>query len=253
MKLISWNVNGIRSVAGKGFHDWFEAAGADLVCLQEIKAHPQQLDESLLHPGGYHSFWHPAQKAGYSGLVVYSKKEPLSVREGIGESEIDSEGRVLILEFPKFHLINTYFPNSQRDHARLPYKLKFCRLMFDYLQDLRGNGKNVLICGDFNIAHKDIDLKNPRSNRKNAGFLPEERAWMDEFTANGWVDTFRRFEPGGDHYTWWSFRPGVRDKNIGWRLDYFFANVEFAEALKSARHETQTLGSDHCPVVLTLL
>lgn len=252
MKFASWNVNGIRSAASKGFLHWFAEVECDFVCLQEIKARPEQLTESLLHPKGYHSYWHPAEKPGYSGLVVYAKKEPLAIREGMGVAEIDREGRVLILEYPDFDLLNTYFPNSQRDHARLPYKLDFCRRILKFLEAKRKAGRRVIICGDFNIAHKEIDLKNPKTNVKNAGFLPDERAWMDEFTATGWVDTFRHFEPGPEHYTWWSNRPGVRARNIGWRLDYFFINPESADRLKAVRHEPSVMGSDHCPVVLTL-
>lgn len=252
MKLLSWNVNGIRAASTKGFTQWMEAQDADIVCLQETKASPEQLDLFLLNPKGYQSHWHSAEKAGYSGVAVYTREEPLSVREGMGHKDIDSEGRVLILEFPKFHLINAYFPNSQRDHARLDYKLSFCDRMLKFCEGLRKKGKNVVICGDFNIAHKEIDLKNPKSNENNAGFLPQERAWMDEFTSRGYVDAFRRFELGGGHYTWWSYRPGVRERNIGWRLDYFCVNEEMSDRMKSASHQPHVMGSDHCPVELVL-
>lgn len=253
-KLISWNVNGLRSVSRKQFAPWFEAESADVVCLQEIKVSPEQLEgeESLLHPLGYSSVFHPAVKPGYSGLVVYSKREPHEMRRGLGEERFDAEGRWLEVDFGSLTVINSYFPNSQRDHARLPYKLEFCLAAEKRLEALRAKGREVLICGDFNIAHKEIDLKNPKTNIDNAGFLPEERAWMDRFTGLGWVDTFRRFEPGPLHYTWWSYRPGVRAKNIGWRLDYFFANAEFSDRVKAAIHRPEVLGSDHCPVHLTL-
>lgn len=253
MKLASWNVNGLRSVSSKGFLNWFDDSRLDFVCLQEIKVNAEQLSENLRHPKGYHSFFHSAEKPGYSGVAIFAKKEPLEVRAGaLGIQEFDSEGRVLELVYKDFDLLSTYWPNSQRDHARLPYKLKFCSAMFDYLESKRKQGRNVLICGDFNIAHKEIDLKNPKSNAKNAGFLPEERAWMDRFVETGWVDTFREFEKGPHHYTWWSYRPGVREKNIGWRLDYFFANNEYRDRLKSASIACQVMGSDHCPVFLTL-
>jgi exodeoxyribonuclease-3 len=252
MKFVSWNVNGLRAVEKKGFAKWLESSEADFVCLQEIKAKPEQISEGLRHPSGYHSYWHPAEKPGYSGLVTYTRHEPLNVRVGLGHPEIDREGRVLLLEYKDFNLINTYFPNSQRERTRLPFKLEFCRLIVQDLQAQRLAGKMTIICGDFNIAHKEIDLRNPKSNMKNAGFLPEERSWMDEFVAAGYVDTFREFEKGPGHYTWWSNRPGVREKNIGWRLDYFFINSEGADRLSGSQIHSSVMGSDHCPVVLTL-
>jgi exodeoxyribonuclease-3 len=252
MKILSWNVNGIRAAAQKGFLDWFETEQADVVCIQESKAFSNQLEEKLIHPGGYHSFWHSAQKPGYSGVAIYSKKEPLRLQYGIGIPEIDSEGRVLIAEFHNFALINTYFPNSQRDGKRLDYKIQFCAKMLDFLTGLKNQGKNVVLCGDFNIAHREIDLKNPKSNVNNAGFLPEERAWMDHFLNQGYIDSFRHFEPGPGHYTWWSYRPGVREKNVGWRIDYFVVNQEFKDALGEVRHQPGVKGSDHCPVLLQL-
>lgn len=252
MKLISWNVNGIRAAQRGGFLDWFEKEAADIVCVQETKANLEQLDQSLHHPMGYHSFWHSAQKAGYSGVAVYSKAEPLVVRHGMGIADIDSEGRVLELEFPKFVLINCYFPNSQRDHARLDYKLHFCEEILKHCQKLRSAGKNMVICGDFNIAHQEIDLRNPKSNMDNAGFLPEERAWMSRFLQAGYADVFRERTQEPHHYTWWSYRPGVREKNIGWRLDYHVINQEFRDAVQAASHRPQIKGSDHCPVVLEL-
>lgn len=253
MKLYSWNVNGIRAAERGGFLKWFESVSADAVCLQEVKARPEQVGESLLHPMGYHSYWHCAEKPGYSGVTLYSRKEPVSVREGMGIAEVDSEGRVLIAEYADFTLINAYFPNSRRDHSRLPYKKRFCAAMLRFCQDLRAQGKNVVLCGDYNIAHQEIDLKNPKTNTDNAGFLPEERAWMDEFIGGaGYIDTFRSFHPEPGHYTWWSYRPGVREKNVGWRIDYFCVNPELKARLKSADHQPQVKGSDHCPIELVL-
>ena len=252
MKLLSWNVNGIRAAEKGGFLDWFRTEAADVVCLQEIKAFPEQLSDAVRTPKGYHSFWNPAKKPGYSGTAIYSKKEPTSVKLGIGVPEIDNEGRVLIAEFSDFVLLNCYFPNSQRDHARLPYKLSFCKKLHAYCEKIRKNGKHVVICGDFNVAHTEIDLKNPKSNEKNAGFLPEERAWMTSFIKGGYTDSFRHFTPDPGHYTWWSYRPGVRQKNIGWRLDYFFANEELKDRLGAAFIHPQVRGSDHCPVGLQL-
>lgn len=250
MKLISWNVNGIRAAEKKGFLNWFKDQRADVVCVQETKAQPEQVDLFLRNPHGFHGFWHSAEKPGYSGVAVFCKQEPMRVTEGLGVPEIDSEGRVLQLDFGGFTLINAYFPNSQREHTRLPYKLAFCRAMLAHTEKLRQAGKHVVLCGDLNIAHKEIDLRNPKENRDNAGFLPDERAWLDGFEAKGYVDTFRKFEKSGGHYTWWSNRPGVRERNIGWRLDYFWVNLEFSDRIEAARHQPEVMGSDHCPVVL---
>jgi exodeoxyribonuclease III len=268
MKLVTWNVNGLRSVQKKGFAEWFAGevkTGTEIVCLQEIKVEREKIetDESLIHPLGFESAWNCAEKPGYSGLVVYSRKSPLAVRAGLGEAEFDREGRWLEVDFKladfgsgsgEMTVINSYFPNSQRDHARLPFKLRFCELAEKRLEDLRAQGKTVFICGDFNIAHKEIDLKNPKTNQNNAGFLPQERAWMDRFIGEkGWLDAFRVFEKSGGHYTWWSYRPGVREKNIGWRLDYFLANPEARDRLKAVSHCPDVMGSDHCPVRLELV
>ncbi len=255
MKMVSWNVNGLRAVHKKDFLKWFGSEKADVVCLQEIKISEEMAreDEALAHPLSYASSWHCAEKAGYSGLVIYSKKEPDDLRPGLGVLDIDREGRWLEADFGRVTVINSYFPNSQRDHARLPYKLAFCKSAQLRLEALRAQGREVYLCGDFNIAHTEIDLKNPKTNLKNAGFLPEERAWMDQFLNQaGWVDAFRSFEKGPGHYTWWSYRPGVREKNIGWRLDYFVTNPEMKDRLKATVHRPEVMGSDHCPVVLTL-
>jgi exodeoxyribonuclease III len=252
IKLLSWNVNGLRACERGGFSRWFSEQAADVVCLQEIKVRPEQLPPELVHPGRYHSFWHPAEKPGYSGTVIFSKKEPVSIRYGIGVKDIDREGRVLIAEFKNFTVMNAYFPNSQRDHARLGYKLKFCEAFAKFSAKERKKGKTVLMCGDFNIAHNEIDLKNPKTNKDNAGFLPEERAWMTEFLNQDYVDTFRHFHKDPGHYTWWSYRPGVRERNIGWRLDYFLVNGEAKKRLKSAAHQHLIKGSDHCPVALEI-
>lgn len=255
MKMISWNVNGLRSVHRQNFGEWFKNEKADIVCLQEIKISEDVVkkDETVYHPAKYHSFWNFAEKPGYSGLVIYSKKEPNDVRHGLGVAEFDREGRWLEADFGGITLINSYFPNSQREHTRLPYKLAFCAAAEKRMEKLRKKGREVYLCGDLNIAHREIDLKNPKSNQKNAGFLPEERAWMDRFIDKmGWVDVFREFEKGPGHYTWWSYRPGVRERNIGWRLDYFLTNPESKDRLKKMSHGADIKGSDHCPVRLTL-
>lgn len=251
-KLASWNVNGIRAAHRGGFLDWLNGYRPDVVGLQEIKAFPEQLEEPLRLPKGYHALWNPAQKPGYSGTAILSKEEPLDVKTGLGIPKFDSEGRVLVAEFKDFVFVTAYFPNSQRDHSRLGYKLEFCDAMMKYCESARKKGKNFVLCGDFNIAHREIDLRNPKTNVNNAGFLPEERAWMDRFTDAGYVDTFREFEKGGGHYSWWSYRPGVREKNIGWRLDYHVINPELRDRLKSAEIQPDVAGSDHCPVAMEL-
>ena len=254
MKIISWNVNGIRSVGSKGFFEWIEKESPDIICVQETKANANQLEPSYTAPFGYQSFWHSAKKPGYSGVAIFAKVStaPKDVIEGLGVSSIDDEGRVLTAEFGDFTLVNAYFPNSQREHGRLGYKLEFCDVMFKYCQKLRKEGRSVILCGDYNIAHKEVDLKNPKPNVNNAGFLPAERAWMDKFVDAGWVDSFRHFNKEPGNYSWWSYRPGVREKNIGWRIDYHCVNSEFASSLKSATIRCDIFGSDHCPVAIEL-
>lgn len=252
MKIWSWNVNGIRAAAKNGFEKWFSDVNPDVVCLQEIKAFPEQLDQFLLHPKKFHSFWFPAEKPGYSGTAIYSRKEPLKVTQGLGIPEFDKEGRVLSVEFDDVVVLSAYFPNSQRDHARLDYKLRFCDAMMKHLKGIVKKGKNVVLCGDYNIAHEAIDLKNPKQNENNAGFLPEERAWMTKFLSSGFKDTFRHFEKGPNHYTWWSYRPGVREKNIGWRLDYHCVNDELIDRVRESSIHPHIKGSDHCPVFLNI-
>ena len=253
MQLRCWNVNGLRAVAQKGFLDWFHKEGADVVCLQEVKATPEQIDPSIRWIHGYKSYFHPAQKPGYSGVAVYTKTEPSSVVLGFGDhshiTHRDLEGRVIQLDFGSWVLINAYFPNSQREHTRLDFKLEFCQAMLALCQAIRAQGKAVVLCGDFNIAHEEIDLRNPKSNMDNAGFLPQERAWMSTFLQAGYVDTFRVANPGaGGHYTWWSYRPGVREKNVGWRLDYFCVDRASFDRVSQPQIQSHVLGSDHCPV-----
>lgn len=251
-KLISWNVNGLRSCGRHGFLQWFERESADVVCVQEIKVKPDQLAPEFMNPHRYNAFWHPADKPGYSGVAIFAKLEPIDVRYGLGVKEFDQEGRVVTAEFGNFTVINSYFPNSQRDHSRLPFKLRFCAEFASFVRREREKGKTVYLCADWNIAHTEIDLKNPKANQKNAGFLPEERAWMTEFLSAGYVDAFRHFNRDPGQYTWWSYRPGVREKNIGWRLDYFLTDAPAVSRLRSAVHQTDVVGSDHCPVAITI-
>lgn len=253
MKFYSWNVNGVRAAWRKDFGRWFEESDADFVSIQETRARPDQLTEVMRHPQAYHSFWHSAEKPGYSGVAIFTRREPLAVREGLGDPVIDREGRVLTLEYEDFALLNGYFPHVRHDLSRLDYKLHFCEQLLNTALAYRDAGKALIICGDYNIAHRDIDLANPKANRKNAGFLPQEKAWMDRFLAAGWRDVFR--DTVGDeagHYTWWSFRKGVRERNVGWRIDYHCVDQSLSERVTAAGHCPEVKGSDHCPVFLEL-
>lgn len=252
MKILSWNVNGLRACAKRGFLDWMEHESPDMVCIQETKAKPEQLPDELLTPLGYHSCWHSAEKKGYSGVATFSRRRPRRVRCGLSVRGIDREGRVLETEFPGLVLINAYFPHSHHDHGRLPHKLRFCRALRRRMDTLRAEGKKPVVCGDFNIAHREIDLANPKGNRCNAGFLPQERSWMERAVRAGYIDCFRRFCDQSGHYTWWSNRKGVRERNIGWRIDLFLASAELSRRLRSAYHQPEVRGSDHCPIGLVL-
>jgi len=256
MRIISWNVNGIRAIEKKGFLDWFCKDAPDILCLNETKAEPSQLSPELLNPQAgkkiYKSYWACAQKKGYSGVAIYSKTEPEDVHF-FGKSEFDDEGRVLIAEYKIFSLIAAYFPNSQDGGKRLDYKLAFCDAILKMCNSLVKKGRHFLLSGDYNIAHKPIDLAHPRENEGNAGYLPEERTWMDKFTGAGHIDTFRHFHPcEKDHYTWWSYRMGARERNIGWRIDYHCVDRFFLPDVKSSVIRPLVTGSDHCPVEITL-
>ena len=249
MKLISWNVNGLRACAGKGFFDFFKAEDADIFCLGETKMQPDQADFDF---AGYHQYWNSAEKKGYSGVAVFTKAEPLRVCYGLGIDEHDHEGRVLTLEFEGFYLVNVYTPNSQNELARLDYRMQWEDDFRAYLLSLDAK-KPVVLCGDLNVAHEEIDLKNPKTNRKNAGFSDEERAKMTELLAAGFTDTFRYFHPDtAGVYSWWSYRFHAREKNAGWRIDYFLVSDRLRPALRAADIHTDVLGSDHCPVSLEL-
>ena len=253
LRFISWNVNGVRAVQKAKYPEWFARQDADFVCLQEIKANPEQVEPHVREPTGYIPFWNPAAKPGYSGTATFARETPLEVHTKIGLPEADTEGRVLALEYKDYVLINAYFPNSQREHTRLPLKLEFCMRMKKFCDSFVKKGKHIILCGDYNIAHREIDLRNPKQNVKNAGFLPEERAWMDQFLTSGYADPFRRLHGDALHrYTWWSYRPGIRERNIGWRLDYHCVNEALLDRVKTADHQPEVKGSDHCPVVLEL-
>lgn len=252
MKILSWNVNGIRAVQKKGFVAWLGGSGADIVCLQETKAHPEQLDEELKNPDGYYSCFCSAERKGYSGVALYAKQEPQAVEYGFGDGAYDVEGRVIAAHYPEFILYNVYFPNGRASSERLAYKLAFYDDFLAHLLKQINSGKHVLVCGDFNTAHKEIDLARPKENSKISGFLAVERAWMDKLVENGFVDTLRLFRPEGGLYTWWDLRTGARARNSGWRLDYFFANEGLSKRVKDAFILPEVTGSDHCPVGIEL-
>ena len=249
MKFISWNVNGLRAVFGKGFPDIIKELDADFVCLQETKMQAGQLDAEL---PTYTSYWNFAEKKGYSGTAIYTRHEPLSVTYGIDIPEHDTEGRVITLEYPDFYLVTVYVPNSQDDLRRLGYRVTWEDAFRAYLKGL-DEKKPVIVCGDLNVAHKEIDLKNPKSNRKNAGFTDEERGKFQELLDAGFVDTFRHFYPDQrDIYSWWSYRFKARERNSGWRIDYFVTSERLVPRLTSAKIHTEIYGSDHCPVELVI-
>lgn len=252
MRIISWNVNGIRAAIKKDFFEWFKEEDADIVCLQEVKARREQVEDQLTEAGGYHIYWNAAEKAGYSGVAVFTKKEPLSVQKGLGIEEFDREGRVLLLEFDDFFLFNIYYPNGQRDQERLDYKMRFYDAFLEKSNALKETGKAIISCGDYNTAHKEIDLKNPKENSKTSGFLPIERAWIDKYIANGYTDTFRMFNQEPGQYTWWTYRFGARSRNVGWRIDYFFIDTEHKDRIKDAFIQMDVMGSDHCPLGIDL-
>ncbi|MDR1747730.1 MAG: exodeoxyribonuclease III [Spirochaetaceae bacterium] len=262
--IVSWNVNGIRAVEKKEFLPWLLETAPDILCVQETKANPGQLSPELLSPQenspakeglSYRSWWSSAKRPGYSGVAIYSRTEPLDVIP-FGYPEFDDEGRVLIAEYDNLSsagnvcVISAYFPNSQDAGARLPYKLDFCAAMLETCNRLTAAGKQVLLCGDYNIAHKPIDLANPKSNENHAGYLPEERAWMDTFTSSGYIDTFRHFCQDPKHYTWWSYRFHAREKNVGWRIDYHCVNESFLPSVRESVILNSVTGSDHCPVLI---
>ncbi len=249
MKLVSWNVNGLRACIGKGFLDYFKEVDADIFCIQETKLQQGQVELDL---EGYYDYWNYAVKKGYSGTAVFTKKKPLSVQYGVGIEAHDQEGRVITLEFESFYLVNAYIPNSQRGLARLEYRMTWEDMFKDYLKGL-DEKKPVILCGDLNVAHQEIDLKNPKTNRKNAGFSDEEREKMTALLDNGFIDSFRSFYPDKEGaYTWWSYFSKARERNIGWRIDYFVVSEGLKDNLKVSEIHDHVMGSDHCPVLLEI-
>jgi exodeoxyribonuclease-3 len=251
LRIVSWNVNGLRACGRKGFADFLRSSRVGILGIQEVRALETDLDETLLHPRGFQLHLSPAKRLGYSGVGVYSRRAPTRVATSLGEPEFDVEGRVQFAHFGRLVVVNAYFPKGSgrdRDNSRVAYKLAFTRAVFDRAERLRRGGKRVLVMGDFNTAHREIDLARPKGNQKNSGFLPEERAELDRIAAAGWVDTFRAFEPDGDHYSWWSQRFGMRAKNVGWRIDLVFASPAAMRFVRKAFIWPEVMGSDHCPV-----
>jgi len=253
LRLYSWNVNGIRAAQSKGLLAWIHATQPDVLCLQETKAHPDQIDEALRDPDGYHSYWAwSSVKKGYSGVALYSKIAPREVQIGLGIPEYDQEGRTIVADYGNFVLIGAYFPNGARDHSRVPFKMAYKAAFLGYTERLRAEGRSVIFCGDVNTAHRPIDLARPDENENTTGFLPEERAWLDEVVERGYVDIFRDLhpdEPG--HYTYWNYWGNARPRNIGWRIDYFFITPDLRPRIAAEIH-SDVPGSDHCPISLTL-
>jgi exodeoxyribonuclease-3 len=250
--ICSWNVNGVRAAYTKGSLNWFVERRPDILCLQETKANEEQLPDGLKEVEGYNAFFTAAERKGYSGVALYSKPRPLSVKNGFGHPRFDSEGRTLIADYGKFTLFNIYFPNGKQSKERLRFKMDFYDTFLAYADALRAKGRGIVACGDFNTAHKEIDLSRPKENSKVSGFLPEEREWIDKFVERGYVDTFRMFNDEPGHYTWWDLKTRARERNIGWRIDYFFVSEDLRDRVKSSYMLAEVMGSDHCPLCIEL-
>jgi len=252
LRILSWNVNGIRAVEKKGFIEWLKAEDPDIMCIQEVKASEEQLSEDLKNAEDYNSYFYGAEKKGYSGVAIYSKREPENIRKGFGIKEFDREGRIITAEYESFTLLNVYFPNGKASEERLEYKLSFYKEFVKYVKEIKMSGKDLVICGDVNTAHREIDLARPKENEKVSGFLPKEREWIDRFLECGLIDAFRFFNNDGGNYTWWDFKTRARERNVGWRIDYFFISENLAKSLKSAFILKEVYGSDHCPIGIEL-
>lgn len=252
MRIISYNVNGIRSAINKGLMDWLASSPGDVICLQEIKVLQENIDHKAIEQLGFEQYWFPAQKKGYSGVAVFSRTAPDKVTYGTGHTQSDFEGRVLRLDFGDVSLINAYFPSGTSGEVRQAYKYVWLDEFMEHLGHLRSDGRQLIVCGDYNICHKPIDIHDPVSNKKSSGFLPEERAWMDRFMDSGFVDTFRHFNPDPHHYSWWSYRAAARERNKGWRIDYINVTEDLKGRLRTARLHPDVVHSDHCPVYLEM-
>ncbi len=252
MRIYSWNVNGLRAVARKGFLDWMQEEKPDVIGLQEIRIQEHQLDDKLKNIDSYYSYFNSGEEKGYSGVALYTKEEPQNVGYGLGIKKFDREGRILTAEYPGFILLNIYFPNGKSSKKRLNFKLEFYDAVLDYCEKIRENGKEVLVFGDYNTAHHEIDLKNPAANKDISGFLPVEREWLDKLEEHGYIDTYRYFYPEKETYSWWSYRTRARERDAGWRIDYHFISEGLEDKLKNADILTDVMGSDHCPITVKL-
>jgi exodeoxyribonuclease III len=252
LNIISWNVNGLRAVYKKGFLDWVSTAGPDILCLQETKAEKEQLPLPLREIEGYHAYFSSARRRGYSGVAVYSRRPPDEIGRGFGMDRFDGEGRILVARYPSFVLLNIYFPNGKASQERLDYKMAFYDACLDYLDRLVAGGLSPIVCGDVNTAHRTIDLARPRENETVSGFLPIERAWIDKLIDRGYLDTLRMFDPLPGRYTWWDYKSGARERNVGWRIDYFYVHQSIANRVESAFILSDVMGSDHCPIGITI-
>ncbi len=252
LKLLSWNVNGIRAVYKKGFYQWFVSEKPNILCLQETKATADQFPNELKNVEGYNAYFVEAEKKGYSGVALYSKVKPEKIETGFGIERFDTEGRILIAYYDAFVLYNIYFPNGKASKERLQYKMDFYDAFLEHAEKVRKKGKSIVLCGDVNTAHAEIDLARPKENENVSGFLPQERAWIDRFIAHGYTDTFRLFVKEGGHYSWWDYKTKARERNIGWRIDYFFVSNDLIPHVKDAFILATVEGSDHCPVGIIL-
>lgn len=250
MKIVSYNVNGIRAAMNKGFIDWLKQINPDIIGLQEVKANLDQIDATIFEDLGYEIYWYPAFKKGYSGVAILTKIKPKSVKHGMDYSKYDDEGRLLQVDFEDFSFLTAYFPSGTTGDIRQTFKYEFLDDIYGYTQDLKKSNPNLILSGDYNICHKAIDIHNPKTNKNTSGFLPEERAWMDKFTESGFVDSFRKFNDEPDNYTWWSYRANSRAKNLGWRIDYHMATTSMENRLKSSIILAEAKHSDHCPILI---
>ncbi|KYC51851.1 MAG: exonuclease III [Candidatus Methanofastidiosum methylothiophilum] len=252
-RLISWNVNGLRSVAKKGFVEFLLKDSPDILCIQETKAREEDVPQELKEIKGYYGYFSSPERKGYSGVGIYTKEKPLNVERNFGNPKFDSEGRALILTYPNYILLNVYFPNGKMSKERLQYKMDFYDMFFNYTKSMLENGNKIIVCGDVNTAHKEIDIARPKENEKISGFLLEERAWIDKFLEAGFIDTFRHFNKDPGNYSWWDYKSKARERNVGWRIDYFYISNNLLNNLNSAFILNQIMGSDHCPVGIDLL
>lgn len=252
MEIVTFNVNGLRAILKKNFMDWFKNQNPDILCLQEIKASKEQVKGDIIEVEDYNAYWNSAERPGYSGIITFSKEKPVDIQFGLGIDRLNKEGRLILTKFPEFTILNVYFPNGKMSDERLKFKLDYYDAFLEFSEDLKKNGEELIITGDFNTAHKEIDLANPKENEKYSGFLPIEREWMDKFVSYGYIDTFRHFHPDPEQYTWWTYRFKARERNIGWRIDYFFVTEGLIDKVQDSTILKDVYGSDHAPILLKL-